>query len=166
MSAKVLVAGIGNVFLGDDGFGVEVVARLAKRTLPEGVEVADYGVRGYDLAFSLMGSYDAAILVDAIPQGREPGSVCLLEPDVEDLETGQLMNGHGMSPIEVFRLVKQFGGTLPRTYLVGCEPDEIDPDGEGRMGLSPSVSAAVDEAVDVVVGLAEELVTAGSREER
>jgi hydrogenase maturation protease len=162
MSGKVLVAGIGNVFLGDDGFGVEVVTRLAKRPLPDGVEVADYGVRGYDLAFALMDGYDAAILVDAIPRGQPPGTLCVLEPDLEDLESGQITNGHGMNPVEVFRLVKQFGGTLPPTYLVGCEPAEIDPDGEGSMELSRPVSAAVDEALDLVAELA---ARAASREE-
>lgn len=150
MSRRILVAGIGNVFLGDDGFGVEVVARLAGRPLPDGVEVADYGVRGYDLALALMDGYDAAILVDAIPRGQAPGTLCVLEPDLDDLRGDQLMNGHGLNPVEVFRLVKQFGGTPPPTYLVGCEPAEIDPEGEGRMGLSPPVSAAVDEAVGLV----------------
>jgi hydrogenase maturation protease len=158
MTAKILVAGIGNVFLGDDGFGVEVAARLAGRPMPEGVEVADYGVRGYDLAFALMDGYDVAILVDAIPQGKTPGTLFVLEPDLSDLDGGEITNGHGMNPVEVFRLVTQLGGTLPRTYLVGCEPAEIDPDGEGSMQLSPTVEAAVDDAVDLVGTLVDELV--------
>jgi hydrogenase maturation protease len=147
---RILVAGIGNVFLGDDGFGVEVVARLGHRPLPGGVEVADYGIRGFDLAFALMDGYDAAILVDAMPRGEPPGTLCVLEPELDDLDGSRLVNGHGLSPVEVFRLVRQFGGTLPPTYVVGCEPASLEPGSEGSMELSQPVAAAVDEAVTLV----------------
>src|SRR5438105_826691 len=95
-SRRGLVAGIGNVFLGDDGFGVEVVARLAKRPLPEGVEVADFGIRGFDLAYALMESYDFAILVDALPRGGEPGRLFVLEPDLAQVDSRGMADGHSM----------------------------------------------------------------------
>ena len=151
---RVLVAGIGNVFLGDDGFGVEVVARLAGRRLPAGVEVADYGIRGFDLAYALMEDYEAAILVDALPLGREPGALGVLEPELAELDGFGVVEGHGMNPVEVFRLVKQFGGRLPPTLLiVGCQPGTFGPENEGQLGLSDPVAAAVDEAVGLVESL-------------
>jgi hydrogenase maturation protease len=154
MTARnVLVAGIGNVFLGDDGFGVEVVAHLARRSLPEGVEVADYGIRGFDLAYALM-ECDAAIIVDAIPRDKPPGSLFVLQPvlDGEDDEQ-EVVNAHGMNPMEVFRLVRRFGGTLPPTYLVGCQPGTFDPEDEGAMELTPEVAAAALGAADLVESL-------------
>jgi hydrogenase maturation protease len=152
---RMLIAGVGNVFLGDDGFGVEVVARLGQRRLPDGIEVADYGIRGYDLAYALMDGYDAVVLVDALPRGEAPGTLCVLEPDLDDLDANDgLMNSHGMNPMEVFRLVRQHGAALPTTYIVGCEPASIeDPEGEGSMGLSPPVAAAVGPAVEAVESL-------------
>jgi hydrogenase maturation protease len=156
---RVLVAGIGNVFLGDDGFGVEVVSRLRSRSLPGGVEVADYGIRGFDLAFSLLDGYDAVVIVDAVPRGGPPGTVCVLQPDLEaPAEPAQeaVVNSHGMNPMEVFRLVRQHGGTPPPTYLVGCEPATTGPE-EGCMELSPPVAAAVDEAVVLVESLVQRL---------
>jgi hydrogenase maturation protease len=160
---RVLVAGIGNVFLGDDGFGVEVVARLDGRPLPDGVQVADYGIRGFDLACALMDGYDAAILVDAVPRGEPPGTLCVLEAELdgpEGRDGSQPVNGHGLNPLEVFRLVRQFGGTPPPTYVVGCEPAdlaEMEAGSEGRMGLSPAVAAAVDEAVELVGALVDRI---------
>ena len=115
-SPRLLVAGIGNVFLGDDGFGVEVVARLAQRPLPEGVEVADFGIRGFDLAYALMEGYDFAVLVDALPRGGHPGELFVVEPDLERLEEMEgpsLADGHGMDPVAVLKMVRQFGGQPP-----------------------------------------------------
>jgi hydrogenase maturation protease len=146
----VLVAGIGNVFLGDDGFGVEVAARLAGRRLPDGVEVADFGIRGFDLAYALMDGYDAAILVDALPHGEPAGTLCVVEPRVDDLGGAATLDSHAMNPMAVLAMVRQLGGTLPLTWIVGCEPGVIDPDGEGHMGLSQPVAAAVDAAADLV----------------
>ena len=151
---RVLVAGIGNVFLGDDGFGVEVVARLSLKPLPEGVEVADFGIRGFDLAYSLMDdTYDVAVLVDALPANGRPGELFLLEPDLDQVDGQGLADGHGMDPVSVLRLVKQLGGTPPRLYVVGCQPASLGPE-EGRMGLSEPVQGALDGAVAMV----EELV--------
>jgi hydrogenase maturation protease len=151
---RVLVAGIGNVFLGDDGFGVEVVARLSRRPLPEGVEVADFGIRGFDLAYTLMDdTYDVAVLVDALPAKGRPGELFLLEPDLDQVDGRGLADGHGMDPVSVLRLVKQLGGTPPRLYVVGCQPASLGPE-EGQMGLSEPVQGALDGAVAMV----EELV--------
>jgi hydrogenase maturation protease len=152
-AAGILVAGVGNVFLGDDGFGVEVVRRLSARPLPEGVEVADYGIRGYDLAYALLEGHEAVILVDALPRGEPPGTLCVLEPELEGLEAAGVLDGHGMNPMEVFRLVRQLGGTLPPTYVVGCEPASFGPADQGSMELSQPVAAAVDDAVELVESL-------------
>jgi hydrogenase maturation protease len=160
-ATRVLVAGIGNVFLGDDGFGVEVVARLAGRTLPESVEVADFGIRGFDLAYALMEGYDAAVLVDALPRGGQPGELFVVEPDLEQLERSEgptVADGHGMDPVAVLKLVKQFGGEPPRLYVVGCEPASLGGE-QGEMGLSASVEAAVDGGVELVEGLLMRLLT-------
>jgi hydrogenase maturation protease len=151
--ARVLVAGIGNVFLGDDGFGVEVVARLARRPLPEGVEVADFGIRGFDLAYALMESYDAAVLVDALSRKGTPGELFVVEPDFEQVDDHGAADGHSMDPVAVLRLVKQFGGRPPRLFVVGCEPASLG-DEEGHMGLSEPVQQALEGAVALV----EELV--------
>jgi hydrogenase maturation protease len=160
-SPRLLVAGIGNVFLGDDGFGVEVIARLARRPLPEGVEVADFGIRGFDLAYALMEGYDFAVLVDALPRGGHPGELFVVEPDLERLEEMEgpsLADGHGMDPVAVLKMVRQLGGPPPRLYVVGCEPASLG--GEvGEMGLSAPVAAALDGGVELVEGLVWRLLT-------
>ena len=156
MSARrVLVAGIGNVFLGDDGFGVEVVSRLGLRPQPEGVETADFGIRGFDLAYALMDGYDLAVLVDALPLGKPAGTISVIEPDLDGADAADGFDSHGMNPMEVFRLVKHFGGRLPRVLIVGCEPESLGPEDEGRMGLSETVTGSVGTAVDVVSQLLE-----------
>ena len=153
----ILVAGIGNVFLGDDGFGVEVVARLDGRALPPDVEVADFGIRGFDLAYALLDGPDAVVLVDALPRGEPPGTLCVLEPDLDDLGQAGGLDSHAMNPMAVLAMVRQHGGPVPPTWIVGCEPAVLDPDGLGRMGLSEPVAAAVDEAADMVVALVRRL---------
>ena len=149
---SVLVAGIGNIFLGDDAFGVEVVRRLADRKLPDGVQVVDFGIRGFDLAHALMDSDSTAVLVDATPRGGEPGTLYLLEAAVEPGEPS-LLETHAMDPATVLRLVEALGGRPPRVLVVGCEPATVDLDEEGQIGLSPAVEAAVDEAVRMVESL-------------
>ncbi|MBO0703459.1 MAG: hydrogenase maturation protease [Candidatus Dormibacteraeota bacterium] len=154
MTRSVLVAGIGNVFLGDDGFGVEVVDALRRRSLPPSVELADYGIRGFDLAAALLET-DVAILVDAVPRpDREAGDVFVLEPTLP-VEDGPAdpVNGHALNPMEVFRLARRLGGPLPETYLVGCCPGPVDETQEGEIGLSPRVAAAVEPACDLVTRL-------------
>jgi hydrogenase maturation protease len=157
MAARVLVAGVGNLFLGDDGFGPEVARRLAGRSLPAGVRVVDYGIRGMHLAYDLLEGYDELVILDAAPRGGRPGDVVVLEVGEGDFGTGEF-DGHGMEPTAVLSSLGSLGGRLPRTYVVGCEPADID---EG-IGLSPSVAAAVDPAVDAVLRL---LATGENREE-
>lgn len=150
---RILVAGIGNVFLGDDAFGVEVARRLAGRALPEGVRVVDFGIRGLDLAYALMEDYAAVILVDASPRGRAPGTLYELEPGPVE---GAAVDPHAAVPHQVLGLVRSMGGTLPPVRVVGCEP-RTRPDDEPRMGLSPEVEGAVEPAIalvhDVIRGL-------------
>ncbi|RFS87442.1 hydrogenase maturation protease [Actinomadura spongiicola] len=160
---RVLVAGIGNVFLGDDGFGVEVVRRMDGSVLPANVEVADYGVRGVHLAYEVLdGRHDVLIMVDAVPVEGPPGTLAVIEVDaatVDGTETGAdpedplgppAVDGHGMHPVAVLRLLRRLGGDLPRVFVVGCRPAVVDE----RMELSEPVRAAVDEAVRMVTELA------------
>jgi hydrogenase maturation protease len=158
MSKRILVAGIGNIFLGDDGFGVEVVRRLAGRELPEGVEVVDFGIRGLDLAYALQEEYELVVFVDATPRGQEPGTVYLIEPEIE--EDGEVsLDTHGMDPVKVIKLSRALGARPTRTLVVGCEP-QVVVSGEDYddmlMELSEPVRAAVGEAVRLVESLVEE----------
>ena len=153
---RILVAGIGNIFLGDDAFGVEVVRRLSGRLLPQNVRVTDFGIRGYDLAYALLDGYDTTILVDACPRGEPAGTLYVLEPELSDLgsseEQQSAVEAHSMNPLNVIRLATSMGGPLKRVLLVGCEPGTLGPE-EGQMGLSQPVEAAVDEAVKLVESL-------------
>jgi hydrogenase maturation protease len=156
---RVLVAGVGNVFLGDDGFGVEVVRRLAGRGLPESVEVADFGIRGMDLAYALQDDYDVVVFVDATPRGGEPGTVYLLEPEIEE-DGAVSLDTHGMDPVRVIKLARALGAKPTRTLVVGCEP-RVVVSGEDYedmlMELSEPVLAAVEEAVKLVESLVKEI---------
>jgi hydrogenase maturation protease len=148
VTGRVLVAGVGNIFLGDDGFGPEAARRLAARPLPAGVRVVDYGIRGMHLAYDLLEGYDTLVILDAVARGGSPGEVVLLEVGEDDLGSGDF-DAHGMEPTAMLASLGPLGGRLPRTYLVGCEPADT---AEG-IGLSPPVAAAVDGAVDMVTGL-------------
>jgi hydrogenase maturation protease len=142
---RVLVAGIGNIFLGDDGFGSAVVDRLARRPLPECVRVEDYGIRGVHLAHDLLGGgYETVILVDAVARGGSPGTLYVIEP--ERVAGGGDADAHAMTPDAVLAYVERLGGATGRVLVVGCEPATVDPE----MGLSAPVSAALDEAVEMV----------------
>jgi hydrogenase maturation protease len=157
---RILLAGIGNVFLGDDGFGAEVARRLALRPLPEGVRAVDFGIRGFDLAYALLDGCDAAILIDAVQRGGAPGTLYVIEPEIEpgDEPGGdELLAPHGMHPARVFRMVQAMGGRLGPLRIVGCEPATFGDEDEGLMGLSAPVEAAVDPAVAIVESLAREL---------
>jgi hydrogenase maturation protease len=147
---RLLVAGVGSVFRGDDAFGVEVVRRLAGRPLPGGVRVADFGTRGHDLAYTILDGYDGVVLVDASARGGEPGTLYAFEPDPDGLDSADPVGAHGIDLPGVFRLVRAMGGRLPRLYLVGCEPAELGTNEEGAVGLSPPVAAAVERAVGLV----------------
>lgn len=146
---SILVAGVGNIFFGDDAFGVEVARRMATRPLPAGVRVVDFGIRGYDLAYALMDGPDLTLLVDAVPLGGAPGTLYTIEPDVDgDDLAPAAVEAHGLHPANVLRLVRAMGGTPGRVLVIGCEPAVVGRD--GRMGLSASVEAAVDEAVTTI----------------
>jgi hydrogenase maturation protease len=155
---KILVAGIGNIFLGDDGFGVEVARRLAENKFPESVLVRDFGIRGYDLAYALLDGYDLIILVDAVPRGAHPGTLYVIEPEMNP-ETGEpngvALDAHAMNPVGVLQLAKSMGPVSGTVLLVGCEPASLGGD-EGEMGLSEEVAAVVDQAAALVKRLIED----------
>jgi hydrogenase maturation protease len=148
----ILVAGIGNIFFADDGFGVEVAARLSRMALPAEVKVVDYGIRGLHLAYDMLAGYDVTILVDAVPRGDEPGTIYVI--DVTAAGAGALkpprqLDPHGMTPDAVLELFGTLGGDPGQVFVVGCEPA----DASERIGLSPAVTAAIDTAVTAVVDL-------------
>jgi hydrogenase maturation protease len=149
---QILVAGIGNAWLRDDGFGGEVARRLETRALPDGVTVADFGTGGLDLAYEVMRGYDALVLLDVSRQGGEPGTLYLMEPDEEDfaagIEDGELLDPHGMDPQTVLRFVRAVGGWPGKVVVIACEPAEVE---EMGIGLSDEVGAAVERAVELVV---------------
>ena len=160
---RMLIAGVGNIFLGDDGFGVEVAGRLATADLPDWVRVADYGISGMHLAYDLAEGYETTILIDASPRGGEPGTVYVIEPEIgrppEQADRGTpLLDGHGMQPDVVFGMLDLLGADAGRVLVVGCEPARVE---EG-IGLSEPVAAAVDEAVRVILDLVRAAGTAGA----
>jgi hydrogenase maturation protease len=158
---SILVAGIGNIFLGDDGFGVEVALQLAKNDFPATVRVADFGIRGFDLAYALQDGYETTILIDAFPHGQPPGTVYVVEPDLSELSSGSaqgtFVETHAMNPMNVLRMAAAMHGPLKRVLLVGCEPASFGGE-EGKMGLSVPVEAAVQEAARVVKSLVERIL--------
>jgi len=162
MPPRILVAGIGNIFLGDDAFGVEVVQKLAKGPWPENVSVVDFGIRGFDLTMALLEDIDLAILVDAAPRGGPPGTLYVIEPDADEHENpaaGEpLLDPHSLDPVKVLRLVKTMGDGPRRVLVVGCEPERVvsDLDWDVAPGLSEPVQQALDRAVDLVESLIRE----------
>jgi hydrogenase maturation protease len=158
---RVLVAGVGNIFLGDDGFGVEVAVRLARRPLPEHVRVVDFGIRGLHLAYELLDGVDRLILVDAAQRGETPGTVSVLrvvpQENAAELPMSP-MDAHDMSPDTVLDLVHALGGSLGEVLVVTCEPADVG----ANLGLSDGVLAAVDPAVDAVEQLLRKSVTASA----
>lgn len=157
MRPRILVTCIGNIFLGDDGFGVEVAKRLIARTWPDEVLVVDYGIRGFDLAFALMDGYEVTIFVDATQRGGQPGTLYLIEPDLNELENADqqtmAVEPHGMNPMKVLQMARSMGAEFKRILLVGCEPETFGPEDEGLMGLSAPVEAAISEAVQMIESL-------------
>jgi hydrogenase maturation protease len=160
---RILIACIGNIFLGDDGFGSEVARHLASRELPEEVRLVDFGIRGFDLAYALLDGYEVTIFVDATPRGGEPGTLYTIEPDLTEMDEADAQqmtfDTHGMDPMKVLCMVKTMGGGFKRILLVGCEPATLGPE-EGHMGLSEPVQAAVGEAVRLVESLVAEILDA------
>lgn len=157
-SAKqILIAGIGNIFFGDDAFGCEVARRLSLEALPAGVRVIDYGIRSYDLAYAMLEPNDAVILIDAVPCETEPGTISLLELDINKLDNAGIesVNAHVMNPVAVLQLVRSFGGSPRELYLVGCEPAVLETD---ELGLSEKVQSAVPVALDMIRELLQKLL--------
>lgn len=157
---RILVAGIGNIFLGDDAFGVEVVRRLQSTGLPTSVQVKDFGIRGFDLAYALQDGYETVILVDAFPHGEPPGTVYVVEPDLDAAASGSngaMVDAHSMNPVRVLQMASSMGTNLPQVLLVGCEPENLGGD-EGHMGLSPTVEPAVDRAAIKVQSLVNQIL--------
>jgi hydrogenase maturation protease len=149
---NVLIAGVGNVLLGDDGFGVEVAGRMARRPLPSGVRVVDFGIRGIDLAYALGDGYDVAILVDVAQRGSAPGTLYVIEP-VVDAADDVVPSAHALSPAAVLALARTLGGSRCPVRVVACEPSTFGGD-DGAMGLSPPVQAAVEPAIDLALAVA------------
>jgi hydrogenase maturation protease len=156
---RILVAGVGNLFLGDDAFGVEVVRELLRRPTPDQVTVRDFGTRGLDLAYTLADGFDALLLVDTVQRGHAPGTLTVLEPDFESRRPAEelLGPGHGIDPCRVCGLVRALGGNMPRTRLLGCEPCSFGSEEEPMLELSPAVREAVARALPLVEQLLLEL---------
>ncbi len=157
---QILVAGVGNAWLSDDGFGGEVARRLEAREVPEGVTIYDAGSGGLELAYEVMRGYHALVLVDVSKQGGEPGTLYVMEPDPDDvegaLEDGDRIDLHGMDPRTMLRFVKMVGGWPGKVVVVAVEPAEVE---EIGLGLSPQIEAAVEGAIDLVMKTVAELRT-------
>jgi hydrogenase maturation protease len=155
---QILVAGVGNAWLQDDAFGGECARRLEVHGVPAGVTVMDFGTGGLDLAYEVMRGYDALVLLDASRQGGEPGTLYVLEPDMEALarpiEDGDAINPHAMDPQTMLRFVGAIGGFSGRVVVIGCEPGAVDDVG---LGLTPAVASAVDRALELVAETLDEL---------
>jgi hydrogenase maturation protease len=152
VTGRILIAGIGNIFLSDDAFGVEVAHRLSNRALPGGVRVEDYGIRGMHLAYDLLQGYDALVLIDAVPMGEPPGTLAVIEPEPASVfpsnsegSVVRAVDAHTMSPDIVLATLAHLGGSVDRIVIVGCQPGDLD---EG-IGLSPAVEAAISAAADL-----------------
>ncbi|CAG7591708.1 hydrogenase maturation protease [Rhodococcus opacus] len=154
---RVLVAGVGNIFFGDDGFGPEVLRAVARRSLPPGVRAVDFGIRGTHLAYELLDGWGALLLVDAVPGRGEPGALRAFEVG-SDTAAAAPLDAHSMDPGAVFASLRALGGTLPRTVVLGCQ---VENTAEG-IGLSPRVQAAVDPAVDTVFEIVDQLLESES----
>ncbi len=155
---RILVAGIGNAWMRDDGFGGRVAERLTERELPPEAAVFDFGTGGLDLAYEVMRGYDGLVLVDVSRQGGAPGTLYVMEPDEAQIEAGiedgQVLNPHGMDPQTVLRFVKTLGAWPGKVVVVACEPAVVE---EMGLGLSPEVGGAVEAAVDLVLATVDEL---------
>jgi hydrogenase maturation protease len=155
MKGNILVACIGNIFLGDDAFGVEVARELAGIEVPSNIIVKDFGIRSYDLAYALMEEWELVILVDAVPRGGEPGTLYTIQPD-ELEDTDNPPDAHSMNPVSALQLAAAMGAKIGRLLVVGCEPETVEADENGRMGLSAPVQQALPEAVRMILELIHE----------
>ena len=153
-----MIAGVGNMFMKDDGFGGAVIKKMLDKKFPEGVEIKDFGTGGLKMAYDLMKGYDGLILLDASMRGEKPGTLCVIEPDENeinpDLEQGGPIDPHGADPATVLRFVKSIGSWPAKVLIVACEPETIE---DFEIGLSEPVNAAIDKAVEMVDGIIEEI---------
>ena len=167
MTPTIQVAGVGNIFLGDDAFGVEVALSLTRRQLSESVRVKDFGIRGFDLAYTLLEPWDAVIIVDAMPRGEAPGTLFVVEPNLASLgdpvSSDMAFNPHGMDPVRVLNLAASMGAISAQVLVIGCEPNDFGDELDGRMGLSSKVQASVEEAANMVEELAERMLATKNR---
>jgi hydrogenase maturation protease len=155
---SLLIAGLGNIFKGDDAFGVEAIKRLSGRAWPAGVDVVDFGINGIDLTYALLDDYDQAVLIDTFHQDGAPGTLYAIEPDLAETDRGVdpadlTLTPHDLDPAKVLRMVKALDGRCREMILIGCEPADFGDELEGKMGLSEPVAAAIDEAVRLVESL-------------
>lgn len=162
---RILVAGVGNIFMGDDGFGCEVARRLSELALPEGAKLVDFGIRGIDLTYALMDDYDGAIMIDTAERGEAPGTVTVVVPEAAVVDSANpedlMLEPHSLDPAKVLRFVEAMGGGAKNLLLVACEPQTFGGD-DGVMGLSPAVAGAVDEAVATVERLVGQFAKSGA----
>jgi hydrogenase maturation protease len=162
---KILVAGVGNIFLGDDAFGVEMVQRLRAVALPPEVTLADFGIRSFDLAYAMADGYDVIILLDATSRGDSPGTVSLIEPEVEGFGgIGQPLDAHSTNPERALQIASSLGGQLGHLYVIGCEPGVLETE-DGQLGLSEQVEAAIPNAIQMLLTLLHELLNANQNAE-
>jgi hydrogenase maturation protease len=155
ITSQILVAGIGNIFLGDDGFGPEVMRHVPEHLAGPRVRMRDYGIGGMHLAYDLLDGYDALVLVDALPSRGAPGTLHVFEADHETLSAGVGLDAHAMDPAAVFASLAALGGTPPYTIVIGCEVDDVDE----RMGLSAAVARTVPDAVAAIEEIVARLIT-------
>jgi hydrogenase maturation protease len=160
MTRRVLVAGIGNVFQSDDAFGVEVATLLAARTLPPGVRVEDFGIRGLHLAYELLEGYDGLIIIDAVPMSEPPGTLAVIAPEFDTVTSSEtageapVVDAHTMNPDVVLATLRRLGGSVGKILIVGCQPATL----QDGMGLTPSVAAVVGDAALLCVQLVSEMI--------
>jgi hydrogenase maturation protease len=162
---KILIAGIGNIFFGDDAFGCEVIRELNHHDLSEEVTVIDFGIRSYDLVYALTDNFNAVILVDAFPRGGQPGSLYLIEPNTTFLNESDKMaiDGHALNPVAVLQMAHSLGHVCEKIFLVGCEPETCGNE-DGQMGLSPNVQEAIPRALTMIDSLVRDLL--GTHEQK
>ena len=158
---RVMIAGIGNMFMKDDGFGSAVVKRIMNKKFPEGVEVKDFGTGGLKLAYDLMKGYDGLIFLDASSRGEKPGTLYVIEPNENDfsndLEQGGPIDPHGADPVTVLRFVKSIGSWPAKVFIVACEPEAVD---DFEIGLSEPVNTAIDTAIEMVDDIVKDIYKA------
>jgi hydrogenase maturation protease len=159
-SPRILIAGVGNIFLGDDAFGSEVAREMMRLDLPEDVAIADFGIRSYDLAFALVDRVETAILVDAVRRGEPPGTIYLIQPAVDGQQkAGEgIADAHDLDVVSVLQMARSLGGDMAEIYLIGCEPATLESE-DGQLGLSEAVGAAVPKAIEMIQTLLRSLLS-------